>query len=133
MGVQDLSGAARTWTYSAGSADGITLTPATGSVQVPAAGKGHADVTVSVPAGTSDGPRRIPVTFSSPGLADVQAVLTVLVAKPNSWLATVNNTGLSPDANSAAGNFDGGGWSYSADALAKASTLSRAARCRATG
>ncbi len=120
VGVQDLSGAARTWTYSAGSADGITLTPATGSVQVPAAGKGHADVTVSVPAGTSDGPRRIPVTFSSPGLADVQAVLTVLVAKPNSWLATVNNTGLSPDSNSAAGNFDGGGWSYSADALAKA-------------
>ncbi|SEC03510.1 alpha-1,2-mannosidase, putative [Amycolatopsis tolypomycina] len=120
VGVQDLSGTARTWTYSAGSVDGITLTPAAGSIAVPAAGKARAELTVSVPAGLADGARRIPVTFSSPGLASTQAVLTVLVAQPNSWLATVNNAGISPDANSGAANFDGGGWSYSADALAAA-------------
>src|SRR5205823_8390011 len=34
VGVQDLSGAVRSWTYSAGSVDGITLTPATGSIAV---------------------------------------------------------------------------------------------------
>ncbi|MGV9367035.1 GH92 family glycosyl hydrolase [Amycolatopsis sp. NPDC003731] len=120
VGVQDLSGTARTWTYSAGSVDGITLTPATGSIAVPAAGKAQAELTVSVPAGLADGARRIPVTFSAPGVASSQAVLTVLVAQPNSWLATVNNAGISPDANSGAANFDGGGWSYSADALAAA-------------
>ncbi|WP_442875858.1 GH92 family glycosyl hydrolase [Amycolatopsis sp. NBC_01488] len=120
VGVQDLSGTARTWTYSAGSVDGITLSPASGSIAVPAGGKAKADLTVSVPAGLADGARRIPVTFSSPGVASTQAVLTVLVAQPNSWLATVNNAGISPDANSGAANFDGGGWSYSADALAAA-------------
>nr|WP_290052276.1 GH92 family glycosyl hydrolase [Amycolatopsis sp. MEP2-6] len=120
VGVQDLSGTARTWTYSAGSVDGITLTPSSGSIAVPAGGKAHADLTVSVPAGLADGARRIPVTFSSPGLASTQAVLTVLVAQPNSWLATVNNAGISPDSDSGAANFDGGGWSYSADALAAA-------------
>ncbi|MEU7786931.1 GH92 family glycosyl hydrolase [Amycolatopsis sp. NPDC049159] len=120
VGVQDLSGTARSWTYSAGSVDGITLTPAAGSIAVPAGGKGKADLTVSVPAGLADGARRIPVTFSSPGLASTQAVLTVLVAQPNSWLATVDNAGISPDSNSGAANFDGGGWSYSADALAAA-------------
>src|SRR3954469_14728199 len=120
VGVQDLSGTARTWTYSAGSVDGITLTPATGSIAVPAGSKAHADLTVSVPAGLADGVRRIPVTFSAPGVASTQAVLTVLVAQPNSWLATVNNAGISPDSDSSAANFDGGGWSYSANALAAA-------------
>ncbi|WP_326946802.1 GH92 family glycosyl hydrolase [Amycolatopsis sp. NBC_01307] len=120
VGVQDLSGTARTWTYTAGSVDGITLTPATGSIAVPAGGKAHADLTVSVPAGLADGARRIPVTFSAPGVASTQAVLTVLVAQPNSWLATVDNAGISPDSDSSAANFDGGGWSYSADALAAA-------------
>lgn len=119
-GVQDLSGTAKTWTYTAGSVDGITVSPATGSVAVPAGGKAHAAFTVTVPPGTSDGSRKIPVTFSAPGLASTQAVLTVLVAQPNSWLATVDNTGISPDSDSSAANFDGGGWSYSADALAAA-------------
>jgi hypothetical protein len=120
VGVQDLSGTARTWTYTAGSVDGVTLTPASGSIAVPAGGKAHADLTVSVPAGLADGARRIPVTFSAPGVASTQAVLTVLVAQPNSWLATVDNAGISPDSDSSAANFDGGGWSYSADALAAA-------------
>ncbi|WP_233573688.1 GH92 family glycosyl hydrolase [Amycolatopsis panacis] len=120
IGVQDLTGKPTNWSYTAGSADGITLSPATGQIAVPASGKAGAAVQVSVPAGTSDGPRRIPVTFSTPGLPATQAVLTVLVAQPNSWLATVDNTGLSPDSNPAAGNFDGGGWSYSSDALAAA-------------
>ncbi|MFD9890634.1 GH92 family glycosyl hydrolase [Amycolatopsis sp. NPDC059027] len=120
VGVQDLSGTARKWTWTASSVDGVTVSPASGSVDVPAAGKARADITVSVPAGTSDGARRIPVTFSSPGLANTQATLTVLVAQPGSWLATVNNAGISPDAKPEAANFDGGGWSYSADALAAA-------------
>ncbi|MEV8613074.1 GH92 family glycosyl hydrolase [Amycolatopsis sp. NPDC051373] len=120
VGVQDLSGTAKTWTYTAGSADGITLSPASGSVAVPANGKAQATVNVTVPAGTADGARRIPVTFSAPGLASTEAVLTVLVAQPGSWLATVDNAGISPDSDSTKANFDGGGWSYSADALAAA-------------
>ena len=46
---------------------------------------------MTVPPGTADGRRRIPVTFSSPGVPDTQAVLTVLVAAPGSWAVAVNN------------------------------------------
>ncbi|MEC3980339.1 GH92 family glycosyl hydrolase [Amycolatopsis sp. H20-H5] len=120
VGVQDLSGTAHSWNWTATGVDGITVSPASGTVAVPSAGKAAADITVTVPPGTADGPRRIPVTFSSAGLASTQAVLTVLVAQPGSWLATVNNPGISPDAKPSAANFDGGGWSYSADALAAA-------------
>jgi beta-glucosidase len=37
-----------------------------------------------------------------------------------SWAAAINNTGISDDANTTAGNLDGGGASYSAQALAAA-------------
>jgi predicted alpha-1,2-mannosidase len=120
VGVQDLSGTARTWQWSAGSVDGITASPASGSVDVPAAGKGRTEFTVTVPPGTAEGTRQLPITLTSPGRQPITAVLTVLVAEPGSWLATVNNAGISPDVKPAAANFDGVGWSYSADALAKA-------------
>jgi hypothetical protein len=120
VGIQDLSGTTRTWTYSAATVDGITLSPATGSISVPGAGKASASVTVNVPAGTSDGSRKIPVTFSTPGLNSIQTVLTVLVAQPGSWLATVNNAGISNDGKITSANFDGYGWNYSAEALAAA-------------
>jgi len=118
VGIQDLSGTNRTWTYSASTVDGITLSPASGTIAVPGGTKASAAVTVSVPAGTGDGSRKIPVTFSTPGLANIQTVLTVLVAKPGSWLATVNNSGISTDGQITSANFDGYGWSYSAQALA---------------
>ncbi|WP_158880396.1 GH92 family glycosyl hydrolase [Amycolatopsis anabasis] len=120
VGVQDLSGTARAWRWNAAGVDGITLTPASGELAVPSGGKARAEVAVAVPPGTAEGSHRIPVTFTSPGQQAIQAVLTVLVAEPGSWLSVVNNTGISPDAKPAAANFDGVGWSYSADALAAA-------------
>jgi hypothetical protein len=47
-------------------------------------------------------------------------VLTVLVAQPGSWQAAVDNAGISADDKPSAANFDGLGWSYSANALATA-------------
>ena len=44
--------------------------------------------------------------------------LTVLVARPGSLLRAFDNKGVSDDSNPNAANFDGGGWSYSAEALA---------------
>lgn len=57
---------------------------------------------------------------SAAGQPSPSATLGVLVAQNGSWLATVNNAGISPDANPAAANFDGVGFSYSSDALAAA-------------
>jgi hypothetical protein len=44
--------------------------------------------------------------------------LVVLVAYPGSLLAAFNNAGISDDSNVGQANFDGGGASYSAQALA---------------
>ncbi|GAA1984064.1 GH92 family glycosyl hydrolase [Amycolatopsis minnesotensis] len=120
VGVQDLSGTARTWKYSTSTVDGITVAPSAGQIEVAAGSKARAEVTVTVPAGTKEGSHQIPVTFTAAGQPATTAVLTVLVAEPGSWLAAVNNAGISPDAKPAAANFDGGGWSYSAEALAAA-------------
>ena len=46
------------------------------------------------------------------------AEAAVLVAQPGSLLAATNNTGISNDSNVGQANFDGGGASYSAQALA---------------
>ncbi|MTD52668.1 GH92 family glycosyl hydrolase [Amycolatopsis pithecellobii] len=118
IGAQDLSGTTRTWHWTAAPPAGITVTPSSGDLVLPAGGKAQATVTVSVAGGTADGRYQVPITLS--GAGQLSATLGVLVAQPGSWLATVNNAGISPDAKPAAGNFDGGGWSYSADALAAA-------------
>jgi hypothetical protein len=44
----------------------------------------------------------------------------VLVAEPGGLRAAFDNVGTSPDDDQAIGNFDGGGWSYSREALAVA-------------
>src|SRR5205823_1108571 len=86
----------------------------------PAGAKASAPVTVNVAAGTAEGSHQVPVTFTSSGVASTQATIGVLVAQPGSWLATVNNAGISPDSKPSAANFDANGWSYSSNALAAA-------------
>lgn len=120
VGAQDLSGTARTWHWTAAPPAGITVTPSSGDIQVPAGGKAQTNATVSVAQGTADGSYQVPITLSAPGEPSVSGTLSLLVAQPGSWLATVNNAGISPDAQPASANFDGVGFSYSADALAAA-------------
>ncbi|HVV09058.1 GH92 family glycosyl hydrolase [Amycolatopsis sp.] len=120
IGAQDLSGTTRTWHWSAAPPAGVTLTPSSGDIAVPAGTKASVDVTVDVASGTADGRYQVPVTLTASGQPTLTATLGVLVAQPGSWLATVNNAGISPDAKPGAANFDGVGFSYSADALAAA-------------
>jgi predicted alpha-1,2-mannosidase len=120
VGAQDLSGTARTWHWTAAPPAGITVTPASGDLAVPAGGKAQVSVTVSVASGTAEGSYQVPITMSAAGQPSLSTTLGVLVAQPGSWLATVNNAGISPDAEPAAANFDGVGFSYSSDALAAA-------------
>ena len=120
IGAQDLSGAARTWHWTAAPPAGITVTPSSGDLAVPAGGKAQAEVTVSVADGTAEGSYQVPVTLSANGQPSLSGTLGVLVAQPGSWLATVNNAGISSDAKPSAANFDGVGFSYSSDALAAA-------------
>ncbi|WP_405591659.1 GH92 family glycosyl hydrolase [Streptomyces sp. NBC_01190] len=100
---------------------GITLKPAAGDVTVPKEGATTAKLTVSVAAGTKSGVYAIPFTLTSAHGGTVPTTwlsVTVGVRGSVSWY--VNNAGISADDANPTADFDGGGWSYSAKALADA-------------
>ncbi|WP_081790032.1 GH92 family glycosyl hydrolase [Kutzneria albida] len=121
FGVQDLSGKGTKVHWTATPPSGITVSPASGDVTAAPAGKAGTQVTVSIAAGTPEGTYKVPVNYTAADGTAVQgATLSILVAAPGSLRAALNNVGTSPDGNQQVGNFDGGGWSYSATALAAA-------------
>jgi beta-glucosidase len=81
----------------------------------------HASFQVSVPSAAAGGASQLTATAQyvvdgvGPGSASGSASVTVPYP---SLSAAYNDPGVSDDANPAAGNFDGGGYSYSAQALA---------------
>ena len=103
---------------------GWNVQPASASIgTVPAHGSGSATFTVTLPAGAAAGTKQLTVTASyvetdiGPGSTNGTANVTV----PYSSLAAAyNDPGVSDDSNPAAGNFDGSGYSFSAQALASA-------------
>jgi beta-glucosidase-like glycosyl hydrolase len=100
------------WTVSAPSPSAVGTVPAGGSVQVSWA--------VTAPAGTNPGSYALEADASSTdanGAYEVNAVAGVSVPY-QSLSAALDNPGISNDSNTTAGNLDGGGLSYSAQALA---------------
>jgi hypothetical protein len=107
--------------WTASPPDGITLTATEGDLTVPAGGSGTGTLSVSAAAGTEPGFYSIPLTLTdSDGLSLPKASLAVTVGTPGSVLWNLNNKGVSADDDTPAANFDGGGYSYSAKALAAA-------------
>jgi predicted alpha-1,2-mannosidase len=103
---------------------GITLTPTAGDITVPAGGTATGKLTVSAAADTEAGVYRIPLTLTSAhGGTAPQAWLSVTVGVQGTVTWYVNNAGISADDTDPAANFDGGGWSYSAKALAAAGAV----------
>ncbi len=76
-------------------------------------GRATTTITVQAPAGTPQTFYSVPITVGGQSLT-----LTVLVAQPGSLQTAFNNNGISSNADPSAANFDGGGFSYSAEALA---------------
>ena len=118
VGLQDLSGQGSTVHWTATPPAGLTITPSSGDITTGPGAKAGTPVTVSVAAGTAEQTYQIPISYTVNGSAIQGATLAVLVAQPGSLRATYNNVGTSPDDNQQIGNFDGGGWSYSRNALA---------------
>ncbi|MBB5893912.1 GH92 family glycosyl hydrolase [Kutzneria kofuensis] len=118
VGVQDLSGQGTTVHWTATAPAGLTITPSSGDLTTDPGGKASTPVTVTVAAGTAEQTYNIPISYTAGGKAINGSTLAVLVAQPGSLRATFNNVGTSPDDNQQIGNFDGGGWSYSRNALA---------------
>ena len=104
------------WTASAPS--GVTVSPSSGTLNVPSGGS--ADVDVTVTAGDTDGNYPVNFTLTSPSGKILPVSLGVIVAKPGDLTPFYDNSGISDDSNTSGANYDGGGWSYSEQALTAA-------------
>jgi hypothetical protein len=100
---------------------GITVTPASGSFEVPGGATATTEVQVGVAIGVAQGYYSVPVAFSTAdGVTLPRGGLLVVAAEPGSMFAAYNNAGISADADQAAADVDGYGYSYSVEALAAA-------------
>ncbi|WP_020122175.1 GH92 family glycosyl hydrolase [Streptomyces canus] len=95
--------------------EGITASPAEGTVV-----DGSQEITLSTTEGTAQGFYDITVAVTSDGTTYEQPV-SLTVAAPGTLLAAYDNTGISDDSGDHdEADYDGGGWSYSRQALAAA-------------
>lgn len=95
--------------------EGVTATPAEGTVV-----DGAQSITLSAASDARQGFYDVKVTVTSADTSYGQPV-ALTVAAPGSLLAAYNNTGVSEDAGDHdEADYDGGGWSYSRQALAAA-------------
>ncbi|MFE7574012.1 GH92 family glycosyl hydrolase [Streptomyces sp. NPDC057521] len=119
--VQSLETKATAVHWEAQAPDGVTVTPSEGDFTVPASGAAQAKLTVSAGKDTAEGYYTVPVTLtSSAGTELPKTSAAVTVAEKNGLLWNRNSTGISADDENPQANFDGEGWSYSAQALAAA-------------
>ncbi|MGW1034002.1 GH92 family glycosyl hydrolase [Streptomyces antibioticus] len=92
--------------------DGVTATPAEGTVA-----DGAREITLTAAADARQGFHDAKVTVTSDGTSYAQP-LALTVAAPGTLLAAYNNTGVSDDTGDHdEADYDGGGWSYSRQAL----------------
>nr|WSY48945.1 lectin [Streptomyces sp. NBC_00886] len=124
LDLTNLGSAAVTVDWKATAPSGVTPTPASGSLTVPAAGSAEAKVRVT--AGADEG--LFPVTFAltdhSSGAALTGATLRVAVAKAGALWPYNTNEGIYPDGTGFSVGFDGGGWAFSQNALSAAGVTS---------
>jgi len=99
---------------------GITVSPASGRINVPPNGQGTVTLTVHASASATQTFYSVPVSLTDGGTQLPPVQVTVLVAQPGSLLSAYDNAGISNDANVSAADFDNDGNSYSAQALAAA-------------
>ncbi|MBY8878836.1 GH92 family glycosyl hydrolase [Streptomyces sp. PLK6-54] len=110
--------------WSAAAPAGVTVSPASGEQTLRAGGSATVPLAVSAAADTKAGVYTIPLTLASANGSTVpKAWLSVTVGVRGTITWYVNNAGISADDTNPAANFDGGGWSYSAKALAAAGAV----------
>ncbi|HYU03250.1 MAG TPA: glycoside hydrolase domain-containing protein, partial [Jatrophihabitantaceae bacterium] len=104
------------WTVSAD--PGLTVNPQQGSLSLAPSRRGSKQVSVSAAADAADG--RYTVAFHlTTGKGEKKTVtLGVAIAKPGELWPYYTNAGITDDNDTSAATYDGGGWSYSAQALA---------------
>ena len=97
------------------SGSGMTVSPSSGTLTVPA--NGTASVPLTVTAGQTEGADTATFTLSNAGTSLLPSTLSVDIATPGELWPYYTNIGISADGSSTA-DYDGDGYSYSANALA---------------
>jgi hypothetical protein len=106
------------WSLQVPAGSGLTADPAQGTATIPAGG-GSIPISVSAAAGAPQTFTTVTVTATDGGQTLPTENLLVQVAHPGSLASYFDNQGVSDDSNPMAADFDGGGYSYSAQALAQ--------------
>jgi hypothetical protein len=125
LAVHDVTGHPQTVQWTASAPSGFTVSPSSGTLSLP--GGGAATVPVAITGGTTDGNYKVTFSFTSSSGPILPISTSVIVARPGDLVPYFNNTGISDDADQAAGNLDGLGFSYSEQALTAASLAPGAA------
>ncbi len=118
LGAANATDKAQKVRFSMSAPSGLTVSPSSATINVPPNGRATFVLSVHASSGTPQNFYTVPISVSDGGAALPAQTLIVLVAQPGSLLAAFNNAGVSDDSNVGEANFDGGGWSYSANALA---------------
>jgi hypothetical protein len=118
LGLQSVTDRPQTVRWTASAPSGFTVRPSSGTFRLPAGGA--ASTPVAITGGTTDGNYQVTFKFTDPS-GPIQPVSTsVIVARPGDLAPFFDDAGISADADQAAGNFDGLGFSYSEQALTAA-------------
>jgi Glycosyl hydrolase family 76 len=118
LAVQSVTGRPQTVQWTASAPSGFTVSPSTGTLNLPAGGA--ASTPVAITGGTADGNYQVTFNFTSRSGPIQPISVPVIVARPGDLAPFFNNAGISDDTNQAAANLDGHGFSYSGQALAAA-------------
>ncbi|HEY3867124.1 MAG TPA: GH92 family glycosyl hydrolase [Actinocrinis sp.] len=118
LAVSSTTSSAQTisWTVTTTSGSGVTVSPSSGTVSVPA--NGSASVPVTVTGGTTDGDYSVSFALSTAAGNALPADLPIIVAKPGDLTPFYNVTAISDDSDPTTADYDGDGFSYSAEQLA---------------
>jgi Glycosyl hydrolase family 76 len=118
LALQSVSGRPQTVQWTASAPSGFTVSPSSGTLNLPAGGA--ASTPVAITGGTTDGDYQVTFDFTSRSGPIQPISVPVIVARPGDLAPFFNNAGISGDANQAVANLDGHGFSYSEQALAAA-------------
>jgi Glycosyl hydrolase family 76 len=118
LSLQSVTGSPQTVQWTASAPSGFTVSPSSGTLNLPAGGSASTPVTIT--GGSADGNYQVTFKFTSPSGPIPATSVPVMVARPGDLAPYFNNAGISDDTNQAAGNLDGLGYSYSEQALTAA-------------